>query len=138
MLTVTASRGWPTPGDLGRFFPDGDIEFLGRRDNQVKIKGYRVELAEVQQACGAAKTVESAFSIAVGPPGRKLLAVFVIPVDELADESEVCDDTKASAVSLLLVPEPMCTFAAPPQRAKLTAWVCCTCRQAVQRGCLGT
>ena len=37
-------------GDLARWLPNGDIECLGRKDNQVKIHGYRIELAEVEQA----------------------------------------------------------------------------------------
>ena len=36
-------------GDLGRFLPDGAIEFLGRKDFQVKISGFRVELLEVEE-----------------------------------------------------------------------------------------
>ncbi len=35
-------------GDLGRWLPDGNIEFMGRRDNQVKIRGQRIELGEVE------------------------------------------------------------------------------------------
>ncbi len=35
-------------GDLGRLLPDGNIEFLGRRDSQVKINGFRVELGEIE------------------------------------------------------------------------------------------
>lgn len=35
-------------GDLARFNPDGILEYLGRTDNQVKIKGYRIELGEVE------------------------------------------------------------------------------------------
>ncbi len=37
-------------GDLGRYLPDGNIEFLGRSDDQVKILGHRIELAEVEAA----------------------------------------------------------------------------------------
>jgi len=35
-------------GDLGRIAPDGNMEFLGRKDHQTKIRGYRVELGEIQ------------------------------------------------------------------------------------------
>lgn len=34
-------------GDLGRWLPNGEIEFLGREDHQVKIRGYRIELSEI-------------------------------------------------------------------------------------------
>jgi hypothetical protein len=37
-------------GDLVRYRPDGAIEFLGRIDNQIKIRGFRVELEEIEQA----------------------------------------------------------------------------------------
>lgn len=35
-------------GDLGRYWKDGNIEFLGREDNQVKVNGYRIELGEIE------------------------------------------------------------------------------------------
>ncbi|MBF0318985.1 MAG: amino acid adenylation domain-containing protein [Nitrospirae bacterium] len=37
-------------GDMGRWLPDGNIECLGRKDDQVKVRGYRVELSEVEYA----------------------------------------------------------------------------------------
>ena len=37
-------------GDMGRYMPSGEIEFLGREDNQVKIKGHRIELGEIEAA----------------------------------------------------------------------------------------
>ncbi|KAL4725677.1 NRPS [Fusarium chlamydosporum] len=44
-------------GDLARYNPDGTICFLGRRDNQVKIRGQRFELGEVESALGGHKSV---------------------------------------------------------------------------------
>ncbi len=35
-------------GDIGKYLPNGDIEYLGRIDNQIKIRGYRVELEEIE------------------------------------------------------------------------------------------
>ena len=37
-------------GDLARWLPSGDIEFIGRSDNQVKVRGYRIELEDIESA----------------------------------------------------------------------------------------
>ncbi|RLM20977.1 non-ribosomal peptide synthetase [Brenneria alni] len=47
-------------GDKGRQLPDGNIAFLGRLDRQVKVRGYRVELAEIEQALQQADAVTHA------------------------------------------------------------------------------
>ncbi|WP_277189292.1 non-ribosomal peptide synthetase [Caballeronia sp. BR00000012568055] len=46
-------------GDLARFLPTGDIEFLGRSDFQVKVRGYRVEIGEVEQVIAAQPEVSA-------------------------------------------------------------------------------
>jgi amino acid adenylation domain-containing protein len=45
-------------GDLARYFPDGNIEFLGRTDNQVKIRGHRIELGEIEAVLNEHPRVE--------------------------------------------------------------------------------
>jgi amino acid adenylation domain-containing protein len=37
-------------GDMGRILPNGELEFLGRKDNQIKIRGFRIDTAEVETA----------------------------------------------------------------------------------------
>ena len=41
---------WYRTGDLGCYWPDGTLEFLGRRDKRVKVGGYRIELGEIESA----------------------------------------------------------------------------------------
>lgn len=66
-------------GDFGRYLPDGDIEFLGRQDDQVKILGHRVELAEVEAALEAHRSVGASAVITdrSGGLGSARLAGFV-------------------------------------------------------------
>lgn len=65
-------------GDLARFGPDGEIEFLGRRDGQVKIRGHRVEPGELESAVLAVAGVTDAAVVVDGEGGdRRLLAYYV-------------------------------------------------------------
>ena len=52
-------------GDLVRFLPDGNLEFLGRLDQQVKIRGLRIELTEIETALLEHPDVREAVVLAV-------------------------------------------------------------------------
>lgn len=54
---------WYRTGDRARYWPDGTVEFLGRRDNQVKLRGMRIELGEVEAALLADPQVHSAVAM---------------------------------------------------------------------------
>ena len=45
-------------GDRARFLPDGNIEFLGRKDDQIKLRGYRIELSEIERQILAYKDIK--------------------------------------------------------------------------------
>lgn len=47
-------------GDLARWMPDGNIEFLGRKDNQIQLRGYRIELGEVESILRQQEAIDSA------------------------------------------------------------------------------
>ncbi|MFC0104864.1 non-ribosomal peptide synthetase [Kibdelosporangium aridum] len=67
-------------GDLGRYLPDGEIEFLGRQDTQVKIRGHRIELAEIEAALGTHPGVSASAVVVHGEgPLHRQLAAFVEP-----------------------------------------------------------
>ena len=74
----TGSRLYKT-GDLGRYLPDGNIEFLGREDFQVKIQGYRVELGEIEAAMAEHPGISAAAVVANGPrDGPKRLVGYAV------------------------------------------------------------
>ncbi|NEU05531.1 amino acid adenylation domain-containing protein [Clostridium senegalense] len=50
-------------GDLGRYWPDGNIEFLGREDSQIKLNGYRIELGEIESTIKLNKDIKDAVVI---------------------------------------------------------------------------
>ncbi len=90
---LTAERFVPDPwsclpgerlyktGDLSRYRPGGDIEYLGRLDHQVKIRGFRVEPAEVESALGAHPALVETVVVAMDAPegGKRLVAYLVGP-----------------------------------------------------------
>jgi amino acid adenylation domain-containing protein/FkbM family methyltransferase len=75
----SAARLYRT-GDLGRLTIDGTLEFRGRIDNQVKIRGHRVEPAEVESALLESRGVREAAVIAAEvEPGNSRLVAYVAP-----------------------------------------------------------
>ncbi|HEY3504614.1 MAG TPA: amino acid adenylation domain-containing protein [Actinocatenispora sp.] len=68
-------------GDLGRWREDGALEFLGRRDRQVKIRGVRIELAEVERQILDDPAVADAAVVAVGGSDARLVAFAVFHPD---------------------------------------------------------
>jgi len=66
-------------GDLARFLPGRDIEYLGRIDHQVKIRGFRIELGEIESVLLQHSAVRSAVVMArEDEPGVKRLAAYVV------------------------------------------------------------
>jgi amino acid adenylation domain-containing protein len=57
-------------GDLGRWLPDGKVEFLGRRDSQVKVRGFRIEIGEVENALLRTPGVRDGAVVVAQPTGQ--------------------------------------------------------------------
>lgn len=78
------SRTYRT-GDLARYLPDGDLEFRGRTDRQVKIQGFRVEPGGVENVLRRRPEVDqAAVVVAEGDNGQKRLVSYVVPAAEAA------------------------------------------------------
>ncbi len=77
-------------GDMARYLEDGTIEFLGRTDDQIKIRGFRVELGEVETALRDHSSVHEAVVIARDDgAGQKRLIAYVTPSGEAPTEREL-------------------------------------------------
>ncbi len=76
-------------GDLGRYLLDGNIEFLGRIDHQIKLRGFRVELGEIEATLTKHPGIQEAVVILSGEKAtdKRLLAYIVPSADNAADKS---------------------------------------------------
>lgn len=77
-------------GDLGRYLPDGTVECLGRQDNQVKVNGVRIELAEIEVALRALAGIAKAAAAAVhaGGGADPVLVGYYVPDAGAAPSAE--------------------------------------------------
>ncbi|MGE0803231.1 MAG: amino acid adenylation domain-containing protein [Lautropia sp.] len=110
-----AAGGWMyRSGDLARWLPDGVLQWLGRSDDQVKIHGHRIELAEIEAVLGGAPDVAEAVVVApVDADGRRRLVGFVRP-------REGASTTAAELRRFLLVRLP--PYMVPTPLRLPTAW----------------
>jgi acyl carrier protein len=77
-VEIEGQRAYRT-GDLVKFLPDGRLLFLGRLDHQVKIRGHRVELGEIEETLCRHNSIEDAIVAATqDPDAGQSLAAYVI------------------------------------------------------------
>ena len=77
-IMVNGERMYDT-GDKGKYLEDGNIEFLGRRDTQVKLNGFRVELGEIEANIEKIKSVKYAAVLCREKGREKRVIAYVEP-----------------------------------------------------------
>ena len=93
-------------GDLARYRPDGQIEYLGRIDHQVKVRGFRVELGEIEAVLGQHPAVRECVVVAQGyVSGENRLVAYVVP--KIEDRRLKIEDSASDA------PEPLSSILYP-------------------------
>jgi amino acid adenylation domain-containing protein len=113
---LTAERFLPDPfsadgtrlyrsGDLCRYRHDGEIEFLGRIDTQVKVRGYRIEPGEIQAALTAHPDINTAVVIVrEDSPGDQRITAYLVPHKDVRPDLDVLRSHLRRALPAFLVP----------------------------------
>jgi len=92
-------------GDLARWRPDGSLHFLGRIDNQMKVRGYRIEPGEVESRLNAhPDVVASVVRAREFGPGDKRLMAFVVTADGAPTDTARLRDWCAKSLPEYMVP----------------------------------
>jgi amino acid adenylation domain-containing protein/non-ribosomal peptide synthase protein (TIGR01720 family) len=85
-------------GDLAKFEPDGNIEFMGRRDRQIKLRGFRIEPLEVEAKLAAHSGIKQCAVVAFGdaPADKSLVAYLAAAGGKEIEADELRDFLRAS------------------------------------------
>ena len=102
-------------GDLVRWRPDGVLEFLGRKDRQVKVRGVRVEPGEVEQELLRHQGVrEAAVSAREDPAGSSQLVAYLVPAGADAPTADVLREFLAGTLPDCMIPSAFVPLSALP------------------------
>ncbi|WP_420124962.1 non-ribosomal peptide synthase/polyketide synthase [Longimicrobium sp.] len=126
---LTAARFIPNPltgdpadrvyrtGDLGRYRPDGSVEPAGRVDGQVKVRGFRVELGEIEAALAKHPAVAEAVVAVRGEDPDRVLVAYAVPREGAGIDAEALRAHLKAILPDYMVPAAFVALAAVPLTA---------------------
>jgi acyl carrier protein len=92
-------------GDLARYLPDGNIEFIGRVDNQVKLRGFRIELEEIEAVLASHPGVrEAAVTVTEFAPGDSRLVAHCVMDGGAPDRARALRDSLKLKLPEYMIP----------------------------------
>ena len=102
-------------GDYGQYLLDGTVVFLGRRDRQVKVRGFRVDLCEIERALQECRGVAQFHLDAVAQGEDFYLALFVAPEAGVAIQPELLRSELTRRLPAFMVPDRIMILESLPQ-----------------------
>ncbi len=91
-------------GDMVRWLPDGKLEFIGRSDRQVKIRGHRIELGEVESAIGTLACIDQALVLDQKRRDHKYLVAYMVSKPGFDIDIENVRETLVSLLPEYMIP----------------------------------
>ena len=92
-------------GDLARFWEEGTIEFLGRADFQVKVRGFRVELGEIEAALCRLPGVREAVCVTrIDASGEKAIIAYAVPREGVTLDARALRKALVGTLPVFMVP----------------------------------
>ncbi len=105
-------------GDLGRWLENGQLDYLGRNDFQIKVRGFRIEPGEIEARLVQCSAVKEAVVVArEEQPGDMRLVAYLVPHDGMAVDSALVGAELAAMVPGHMVPGAFVTLEALPLTA---------------------
>lgn len=113
-----AGRRLYRTGDLARYTLKGEIEFVGRRDNQIKLHGYRIELHEIEAALRRhANVSDTVVLLQEEVPGKPLLIAYIVPRSQPIPQPGALRDFMQASLPAYMVPSSFVYLKALPLTA---------------------
>ncbi|MCC2606935.1 non-ribosomal peptide synthetase [Planctobacterium marinum] len=114
---ITQQKLYAT-GDIVSWTLDGNLKYKGRSDNQVKLRGYRIELSEIEHVINLHESVQSSIVAVVGENENVNLVAYIQLMDATINQQAIEDDIKQSVAAVLphfMIPSQMMFLDKMPQ-----------------------